>query len=95
MTKPLNYDHEFKQAAIKLAMSRGNVAGVARELGLEPYVLHNWIAHGRKKEARKERLMEQIGADAEIKALQRKVRELEEENDILKKAAAYFARSLQ
>lgn len=82
------YTREFQEEAIRLAgLPDRTAAGVARELGVPAWKLRNWI-----KEA--EQNLERSSEIDELIALQRKVKRLEEENEILKKAAAYFAKTL-
>jgi len=85
---------EFKTEAVKLVTERGvSVAQVARDLDLAESVLRRWMrelaaapttafpGHGQQR------------ADlAEIAALKKEVAKLKAEHDILKKAAAFFAR---
>ena len=88
------YTREFKLEAVKLIKERGvTVAQAARDLGVHATVLHNWVrqfasdpqhsfpGHGQMKPE-----------DAEIARLRREVAKLKAERDILKKAAAYFAK---
>ena len=88
------YTREFKLEAVKLIKERGvTVVQAARDLGVHATVLHNWVrqfasdpqhsfpGHGQMKPE-----------DAEIARLRREVAKLKAERDILKKAAAYFAK---
>ena len=91
------YSPEFKRDAVELAEQGDQpLAAVARTLGVTAAMLGRW----------KQELMasgedafpghgQQSGEAAELTALRRRVRELEQERDILKKAAAYFARDLK
>ncbi len=78
------YDEEFKREAVKKIHDGQSVASVARELGVAESLLHNW----------KRRKME-VSSDSEkeVVALRKKLREVEMERDILKKAALIFGRS--
>ena len=83
---------EFRQRAVELARQGAKpVAKIAKDLGISESCLRNWMAQadadengsqGRLTSAEKKELAE----------LRRKNRQLELENDILKRAAAYFAR---
>jgi transposase len=88
------YAREFKLEAVKLVKDRGvTVAEAARDLGVHANVLREWIrafaadpeqafpGHGQMKP-------EQL----EMERLRREVVKLKAERDILKKAAAYFAK---
>ncbi len=88
------FSREFKLEAVKLVRERGvTTAQAARDLDLHVNVLRKWVrdhdadpghafpGHGQMKP-------EQL----EIERLRREVVKLKAERDILKKAAAYFAR---
>jgi transposase len=78
------YDDEFKREAVKKIFDGQAVASVARELGVAESLLHRW-----KRDA----LGESSDSEREVLALRKRVRELEMERDILKKAALIFGRS--
>ncbi len=85
---------EFKAAAVKRLLEGGRgLSEVATELGLSPGQLSGWrnehLAAG-SAEARAARKAEQ----AELQRLKRENKRLEEEVEILKKAAAFFARGI-
>jgi transposase len=88
------FTREFKVEAVKLIKDRGvSVAQASRDLGVHGTVLRNWVkdlaadpsqafpGHGQQKPEA-----------AEIARLKREVNKLKAERDILKKAAAYFAK---
>jgi len=88
------YTAEFRETAIKLALAGDKpTADVARELGLPEWKLYGWVQSWKKKNKKAEH---QSGksAEEELRKLQKRNRELEQENEILKKAAAYFAKTL-
>ncbi len=78
------YDDEFKREAVKKIHDGQPVASVARELGCAESLLHKW-----KREA----LEASSDSEKEVITLRRKLREVEMERDILKKAALIFGRS--
>ena len=77
------YDNEFKQMAVKKIFDGQSVASVSRELGVAEGVLHNW---------KKTKLETSSNAEQELIELKKKLREVEMERDILKKAALIFGR---
>lgn len=86
-SKPVQHTYEFQQNAIKLATTTGrSVQAVALELGIPSWKLRNWIKEHQGKLERSSDIDEHI-------RMQRRIKELEEENLILKKAAAYFAKA--
>ncbi|MBP1760339.1 MAG: hypothetical protein H6Q63_1256 [Firmicutes bacterium] len=95
MTK--RYSEEFKVEAVRMVLE-GNKSQnqVASDLGLSGTTLSGWVC---KYKANPERgiagSLSLTDAEIELKALKKKYRDLEEENEILKKAAAYFAKNLK
>jgi transposase len=99
--KRKSYTREFKLDAVRLAKESGRVPTyVARELGITPSMMSRWIKefeeHGEDAFlGRPEPNMagcEEITAAEKIRRLEREVADLREEREILKKAAAYFAK---
>ncbi len=96
MKERKQYSKEFKQGAVRLVTDQGrSVADVSKSLGIPSWSLPRWL-----------RAAKSDGPDAfrgnghrtaleqEIFELRQKVKQLEEEKQILKKAAAYFAAHL-
>jgi transposase len=88
------YSREFKLEAVKLIKERGvSLAQAAQELGVHGNRLRGWI---REFEADPQQAFPGHGQmkpeQAEIERLRREVAKLKAERDILKKAAAYFAK---
>ena len=86
------YPKEFKLEAVRLVLEKGmSGADVARDLGVSAARIYSWKrkflsdpafsfpGHGNV-----------AGDDAELRCLQRRVKVLEEERDILKKTLGYF-----
>lgn len=92
-----HFTPEFKQAAVRRAASGdATVLEVARELGIRTDRLREWIAQaqGGQRRPRPEAApaAAPLSLDEEVRQLRREVARLREERDILKKAAAFFAR---
>ena len=84
------YPEEFKIEAVKQVTERGHsVADVAARIGVSAYSLYEWIKRYSVPEAER---IEQAGQSAEIRRLKTELKRVTEERDILKKAAAYFAK---
>ncbi len=86
------YTPEFKDEAVKQVTERGHsVQEVAARLGVSSHSLYKWVKSVRpsKEEQRGDELLD---AKKEILKLRAELRRVQEERDILKKAAAYFAR---
>ena len=83
-----SYNEEFKDSSVKLALeSNQPYAKTARELGIKVNTLYTWIDKNKQP-----RNLEENGLQQELKALRKEVSKLKTERDILKKAAAYFAK---
>lgn len=83
---------EFKEEAVKQVVERGySVPDVAARLGVSAHSLCKWVKAvlPDKSEQQSKELLE---AKSEILRLRAQMRRVEEERDLLKKAARYFAR---
>ncbi|GAB3275639.1 transposase [Actinocorallia lasiicapitis] len=70
------------------------IAQVAKDLGLNPGTLANWVNVYRREHADEEPALT-VEERARLKEQDRIIRELRMENEFLKKAAAYFAQEQQ
>ena len=97
MEKRQKFTAEFKREAVRLLKSGSKPASVlARDLGLRRNVLYKWAQalEAKPEEAFKGGGRPKLSSD-ELTTLKRDNTRLKEEVDILKKAAAYFARELR
>jgi transposase len=86
------FTDEFKQQAVRLVVDEGkSVSAVARELDLVPSALGNWVRHI-QADRTKGRTGLTTSEREELARLRKENRILQEERDILKKAAAFFAK---
>ncbi|PIQ88493.1 MAG: hypothetical protein COV72_08160 [Candidatus Omnitrophica bacterium CG11_big_fil_rev_8_21_14_0_20_42_13] len=99
MKGPGRYTKEFKLEAIRLIDSGDKpISEIAMELGVKRTLLYRWRDQARKsgdsafsgKAGRPKN--DQL---SEVSRLQKELKDVTEERDILKKAAAYFARGLR
>ena len=89
-----SYSSQFKQDAVKLAVeSDQSVAKTARDLGVNANTLYTWITKYHQAESPTNKGSEEKHPYDELKRLRRENAQLKEERDILKKAAAYFAKN--
>lgn len=88
------FSREFKLEAVKLVKERGvSMAQASRDLDVHPNVLRKWIRDVEADPLQAFPGQGQMKADqAEIAKLRKEVAKLKMERDILKKAAAYFAK---
>ena len=85
------YTLEFKEEAVRQVIERGHsVAEVAQRLDVSAHSIYKWVKAIKpdKSEQSDKDLLE---AKSEILKLRAQLRRSEEERDILKKAARYFA----
>jgi transposase len=92
------YPKEFKIEAVRLLNEdTRSIAEIARELGIKRTVLYRWRDELNKKgdQAFKKAGRPKLDQMSEISQLKKELRDVTEERDILKKAAAYFAKDLK
>jgi transposase len=89
---PAPHPPEFRQRAIELArLGTKPVGQIAKDLGISESCLRNWMAQADADEHGSP--VKLTSAEKkELAELRRKTRQLELENEILKRAAAYFPR---
>jgi transposase len=87
-----SFTEEFKAGAVRLVLDEGkSISQVGRDLDVAQSVIGNWV-----KQARADRSRGKTGLTteerAELTRLRREVKDLRQQRDILKKAAAFFAK---
>jgi transposase len=88
-----SYTEEFKQEAVNLAVRSGPVSKVAKELGIPVATLHSWVnTRIKAKSSAEGRGQDLTNLFEENRRLHKELAVAKEERDILKKAAAYFAK---
>lgn len=92
--RPSKYPLEFRREAVALVRSSGrSIAEVARSLGISDATLGNWLKADREvreRDADPEALTE--SERVELRRLRKLTAQQAIDNEILRKAAAYFAR---
>ncbi len=88
------YTPEFREMAVKRVKEGQSIGAVAKELGLSDQTVRNWVKAadaGKLNSGAKAVTPEQM----ELSRLRAENIRLKRENEILKKATAYFARDVQ
>lgn len=84
------YTEEFKIEAVKQITERGHaVADVSARLGVSGHSLYQWAKQYSVPAPQREAIKDQ---QVELRQLKAELKRVTEERDILKKAAAYFAK---
>ncbi|MGS2620202.1 transposase [Micromonospora sp. LZ34] len=88
---PAPHPPEFRQRAVELARLRDKpIREIAKDLGISESCLRNWLAQADTDDGKRGGLTSD--ERKELAALRKEKRRLEVENEILRRAAAYFAR---
>ena len=89
--KRRSFTEEFKKEAVKLVLEKGyGVTEAARSLGVTESSMRNWVCKYDPVISRKDEDLK-----AEIKKLKKENDRLRIEREILKKAAAFFAKETE
>lgn len=92
MPKP--YPKEFRQDVVRVARNRDadtTLAQIAKDFGISETCLTNWMKKADVEDGNKPGVT--VVEHAENRELKKRVRLLEQENEVLRRAAAYFAQA--
>jgi len=94
MAAPKKYPDELRERAVREVAESGRpIAHVARDLGVHPEALRNWVRQGEADRGERTDRLASSERD-ELARLRREVNELRRANDILKAASVFFAKEL-
>ena len=89
------FSPQFKAEAVQMVVESGKpIAEVARDLGVVAQTLGNWVKAWRDANPESETALSPIER-ARVTEMEEEIRRLRMENEFLKKAAAFFARTPQ
>jgi len=85
-----HFSPEFKEEAVRQVLVRGySVKEVSERVGVSTHSLYKWVRAAREAQPEADEL---AATKLELQKLKAELRRVQEERDILKKAAAYFAK---
>ena len=87
------FSPQFKAEAVQMVLETGrSIAEVARDLGIHDGTLGNWVNGWRREHPEPDQPLTPAER-VHVKELEDEIRRLRMENEFLKKAAAFFART--
>ena len=88
----MKYSEEFRQDAVELVRAGATQREVCSDLGISKSALSKWVADADRRDAGLPVVKDVTPAeDAQIRELMRRNRLLEQENEVLRRAAAYLS----
>lgn len=91
---PKPFPREFRADVVRVAGNRESgvtVAQIAADFGVHEMTLHKWLRAADVENGARPGVT--AGESAELRELKRRIRLLEQENEVLRRAAAYFAQA--
>jgi transposase-like protein len=87
------YPQEFRDDVVAVARKgQAPISQIAKDFGISEATLHNWLKKADIEDGIRPG-MKQVETE-EMRALKRRLRVVEQENEILRRAATYFAKQL-
>lgn len=92
VAKRRKYDALFKEEVLKMVFNGRGVSEVAQSLGIGENLIYRWKSRYQKQQSVPASGTAHIASSEEQQALHKRIKELEMERDILKKALGIFSR---
>jgi transposase len=88
------YPEQFRREAVELVRQGRSIPDVASSLGMSGQSLRSWVRQGQLDRQERDDGLTSVERE-ELRELRRRVKRLEQERDILKRATALFARETE
>jgi len=90
---PRPFPREFRDDVVRVARQSGaSIASVAKDFGISESCLQRWLKLAEIDEGKRPAISPE--QSAELRELRKRTRLLEQENEVLRRAAAYLARDV-
>lgn len=90
---PKSYPPEFRRDVVAVARRREvPLRQIAKDFGISETCLHRWVKRGEIEDGVRDGLT--LAEEAEIRELKKRNRLLEQENEVLRRAAIYLGKGL-
>jgi len=90
---PKAFPQEFRRDVVAVARRHdGSLAQVAKDFGISESCLHRWVKRAEIEDGVREGLT--LAEEAEIRELRKRNRLLEQENEVLRRAAIYLGQGI-
>jgi transposase len=90
---PQAFPAEFRRDVVAVALRRqAPMSQIARDFGISESCLHRWVKRAEIEDGVREGLT--LAEEAEIRELRKRNRLLEQENEVLRRAAVYLGQGL-
>lgn len=90
---PKAFPEEFRRDVVAVALRKqAPMSQIARDFGISESCLHRWVKRAEIEDGVREGLT--LAEEAEIRELKRRNRLLEQENEVLRRAAIYLGQGL-
>lgn len=90
--KHRKYDANFKKEVLAMVESGRNVPDISQSLGIGANLIYTWVKRSKGASAHSPSVAAVLALDGEKLTLNKRIKELEMERDILKKALGIFSR---
>ncbi|MBB2910608.1 transposase-like protein [Streptosporangium becharense] len=88
-----NYSQEFKDEVVRAVLDdQISIGQAAKDFGASRETIRNWVAKEKRRRSGNTEQARDAAERARVREMERRIAELEQENALLKKCAAFFAK---